>query len=680
MQTLSSKKAKPKVRLFRTEMIVALTIILGLLLFASAVLEIRGSRRELKHLLREEGLAMMSALQKGTKNAMQAFDLVEDFMAEKLLNEARHIERLDYLNALTQQTLSQIADQSNIFRINVFNADGSRSLTNRRPEGDMGRQQAPRTLLHEIIKEGNDELVLGFRQGRFGSGNRFAVAKRRRKGGAIVLNIDAQHMLEIRRSIGAGRFIQDIGASEGVSYVVLQDTTGVLLASQGVQQITSISEDKFLQALVSSTKASTRFIDYQGKEVFEIVQALQVEDKAAGLLRIGLSTQHLREAERSAMGRIALVSVLLLGIGVLVVNIVLGAQSYRNLRHEYERIETYTGSILTNMTEAVVAVDRNGAITLFNRAAEKLFAIHATQAIGKDCMTVLPLLSPIFQQTLDTGTDQPAMEMSMKSGSQELVLLVSVAHLQSRNGQIDTAFAVIKDLTRQKKLEESLRRRDQLTAMGSLASGVAHEIRNPLNAISMIAQRFNKEFVPKADAEEYHRLSTAMFQETRRINEIVQQFLQFARPAKLNKQLTDLSRLVAHVATLVEPEAKEKGILVEYHCKSVPEISVDRDKLQQALLNLAQNSLQACSTGQKITFACEQRDESVRVMVSDTGKGIAKENLSKIFNLYFTTREEGTGLGLSIVQQIVSQHDGIIEVKSQEGEGTTFTISLPILE
>jgi len=661
-------------------MIVALTVILGLLLFASAVLEIRGSRRELKHLLREEGLAMMSALQKGTKNAMQAFDLVEEFLAEKLLNEARNIERLDYLNALNQQTLSQIADQSNIFRINVFDADGSRVLTNRSGEGGMGRQQAPRTLLQSIIQEGNDELVLGFRQGQFGSGSRFAVAKRRRKGGAIVLNIDAQHMLELRRNIGAGRFIQDIGASEGVSYVVLQDSTGVLLASRGVELTNSISEDKFLQGAMDSATAFTRFTSYQDKEVFEIAQALQVENHIVGLLRIGLSTQHLREAERSAMGRIALVSVLLLGIGVLVVNVVMGAQSYRSLRQEYERIETYTGSILSNMTEAVVAVDGDGVVTLFNRAAEKLFAIPAAKAIGSNCATLLPLLCPVFQQTLESGIDQPATEILFKSGMQDLVLLVSVAHLQSQNGRIDTAFAVIKNLTQQKKLEANLRRKDQLTAMGSLAFGVAHEIRNPLNAISMIAQRFQKEFEPRTDTEEFRRLSITMSHETRRINEIVQQFLQFARPPKLNKQRTDLSRLVALVATLVEPEAKEKGIQIESHCRPVPEISVDRDKLQQALLNLAQNCLQACSTGQEIIFACEQQDESIRIMVSDTGKGIAEENLPKIFNLYFTTREEGTGLGLSIVQQIVSQHNGTIEVKSQEGEGSTFTISLPISE
>jgi len=548
--------------------------------------------------------------------------------------------------------------------------------------GIRARQQgmANPQLLARLQEQGNEELVMGFGQRRYGTGQRFSVAKRRRKGGAVVLNIDAQKMLEFRKTIGAGKLIQDIGDSEGVLYVILQDTLGILLASQGVDSINSISSDTFLQSAMQSLTPRTRFMSYKDKEIFEVVQALVMDEQDNGLLRIGLSTQHLREAESSARTRVILVSAVLMIVGILMANWIIGGQNYRALQRAYERIETYTGSILTNMTDAVVAVDDSGKIVVFNKAAERLIDINRSDVLGKECSGVFPPVCSLLQQAIKDGISIDDPEMKMQVRNKELVVATNIAVLRNAEGQIDIAFAVIKDLTEQKKLQENLKRKDQITAMGHLASGVAHEIRNPLNAIGMIAQRFQHEFTPQEDVEEYNQMAATMVGETRRINDIVQQFLQFARPAKLEKRKTDVAKIIADVATLIKHEASEKGVKIEQDCESVPVTLADGDKLQQVILNLVQNSLDACSTGQKITLACNADEKNIRITVRDNGKGISEKNRDKIFNMYFTTKQEGTGLGLSIVQQIVSLHDGTIAVMSNEGQGSTFKIELPITE
>jgi two-component system, NtrC family, sensor histidine kinase HydH len=205
---------------------------------------------------------------------------------------------------------------------------------------------------------------------------------------------------------------------------------------------------------------------------------------------------------------------------------------------------------------------------------------------------------------------------------------------------------------------------------------VAHEIRNPLNAISMIAQRLKLEFSPRTDMEEYEQLTGTVVAETRRINDIVQQFLQFARPADLQKQPSQIGDILRLVAALLTPTAQQKKISLSIDCQAVKEIELDRDKIQQALLNLAQNSLDACSAGDRVQMTCKMVGEKIQVVIRDNGPGINEQDLPKIFHLYYTTREKGTGIGLSIVQQIINQHNGTITVESTPGHGAGFTIEL----
>jgi signal transduction histidine kinase len=271
------------------------------------------------------------------------------------------------------------------------------------------------------------------------------------------------------------------------------------------------------------------------------------------------------------------------------------------------------------------------------------------------------------------------LELSVQIDHQRFILAISTSVLRKSNGEIDSVFAVVRNLTAQRQLETALRLKEKLTAMGQLAAGVAHEIRNPLNAIAMISQRLNKEFVPQTDVTEYQQLTQVVVNEVRRIDRIIQQFLQFARPPALNRVATDLNQLLESILVLMRNPAEQKGITIVQEFKPLPPVALDPNQVQQAVINLIQNSLEAINGPGQIHLRTQlNADGEIVLEVQDTGSGIPEEIRPKIFNLYFTTKSTGTGLGLSLVYQIISQHNGRITVASEVGQGTTFSIFLPV--
>ena len=231
------------------------------------------------------------------------------------------------------------------------------------------------------------------------------------------------------------------------------------------------------------------------------------------------------------------------------------------------------------------------------------------------------------------------------------------------------------------RAEAALRRRDRLSAMGELASTVAHEVRNPLNAIAMSAQRLKREFTPAAasDAEraEAAELLGVMQGETARIDAIVQQFLAFARPPRLAPARVDLGAQIRGLVEAARPLAGARDVSVAADTAGAGEAVVDAAQLRQAIDNLVRNAIEATPAGGRVRVVARSGSKGHTVEVSDTGTGMAPEDLPRIFDLYFTTKPEGTGVGLAVTQQIVAAHGGTIEVESAPGAGTTMTVRLP---
>jgi len=226
------------------------------------------------------------------------------------------------------------------------------------------------------------------------------------------------------------------------------------------------------------------------------------------------------------------------------------------------------------------------------------------------------------------------------------------------------------------RLQEDIRRKEKLTAMGELAAGVAHEIRNPLNAISMAVQRLGKRLPIDTNSKE-KRLVQSIRSEINRVGKIIHQFLDFARPPQLNRNRTDLNQLVTEILDVYRAQLASADITPEWRPGNIPPLQLDREKIKQVIINLLENSINAIPESGEIFISTAKEKESVILKIKDTGVGIAEENLPKIFNLYFTTRPEGNGLGLAEVAQIIANHNGTIDVISNINDYTKFIIQLP---
>ena len=228
-------------------------------------------------------------------------------------------------------------------------------------------------------------------------------------------------------------------------------------------------------------------------------------------------------------------------------------------------------------------------------------------------------------------------------------------------------------------LETEVAHRERLSALGNLAANVAHEIKNPLNAISMGLQRLNAEFQSTQDEDQYSRLTELVLGEVRRLDSIVEQFLSLARPLEIKPEELRLQDILKDLGTLEEYGAKQSKVLIRVIAPpDLLPLKADRNYLKQLLLNLILNGLQAMPEGGILTLEASVSPGNFLITVTDTGAGIPPENLARIFEPYFTTKAKGSGLGLAIAYRIVAAHGGTITVSSEAGRGCRFQISLPI--
>jgi two-component system, NtrC family, sensor histidine kinase HydH len=660
--------------------IIASTIAVALLMFGSAYLELRQSRSELLHVLQEHSFSLAETIERGSANVVLSTEQIEHQLSARLLNNAYYIARLDSLTLLTRHDLQTFAAANDIYRINIVDRRGEKILGSHEPLPHvpaMGDKFSPREILKPILAGAQKSLILGLKRARFEEGERYAVAIRRTKpgGGAIVLNLDAAKLVEFRKRIGIGKLVKDLGDNAGIDYVVLQDREGILAATSQIEEMSSLERDSVLALAAERDTVFTRQVDFKGHPTFEVVKRLTIEGTTAGVLRIGLSMDELRSAEDRMKRRLLIISIVLVVIGALVFTAIVASQNYKLVSHRYAQIQSFTGNILENMRDAVVTVDGENRITIFNREAEELFAVDAKNVTGKHLDGLADIgarcLRPIFQ-----AADQ---ELTLECSPGE-TRVVSLTHSNTRkpDGSLESHTVVIKDLTEARRLEREIQRKDKLTAMGGLASGVAHEVRNPLNAISMIAQRFEREFVPRNGAKEYRALTSVLKKESARVNGIVQQFLKFARPPLVELKEIQAAQFMTHLSALFGEEAKAKGVRFSSRTQIEGAIRVDTDQMTQALLNLLQNALDATPKGGAISLGVNRKEGYTVFQIADSGVGIPSDRIGRIFDLYFTTKPEGTGMGLAIAQQIVTQHQGTIDVQSEPNKGTTFSVSIPI--
>ena len=347
-------------------------------------------------------------------------------------------------------------------------------------------------------------------------------------------------------------------------------------------------------------------------------------------------------------------------------------------------------SVFDALREGVIVMDVNGVVTYINRAACSFFGLDADDVIGQQ---VGDAIRGFEWGMLQPGSAQRVVSRDMEVFYPEKRFLnFYLAPLGNRSdidaidcmeGESEAMLGyvmLIRDITQNRKLAEEELESERMNALTMLAAGVAHELGNPLNSLNIHLQLLDrrlKKLSPEIYEETSEMLDVARG-EIKRLDFIIEQFLRAIRPTKPRLELLDLNTLVTDAVRFLKPELEDRKITPRLVLEeTLPMMRVDGDQMKQAFYNLIKNAFQAMGTGGRLTITTESNEYEVRVLVNDTGKGISPEEMSGVFEPYFTTKASGTGLGLLIVRRIVREHGGELAMTSEEGVGTTVTLYLP---
>jgi two-component system sensor histidine kinase HydH len=281
------------------------------------------------------------------------------------------------------------------------------------------------------------------------------------------------------------------------------------------------------------------------------------------------------------------------------------------------------------------------------------------------------------EKQLDRGKIVTEREIECSFSSNKTIpVSISAARIANEEEEFLGQVLIMRDLSEIRRLQNTLRRQEKLAAMGGLAAGVAHEVRNPLSSIKALATFFAGQF---DNGSESHEAAKVMVQEVDRLNRTITELLEFSRPTDLKRQSSDIGQLISRSIQLIQQDAANKCIEINVNTTDhVCPAWIDPDRLTQCLLNLYLNAIQAMEDGGTLTVTCRSgEDQNIIIVVNDTGSGIPGDQLDKVFDPYYTTKSKGTGLGLAIVQKIVEAHAGITMVQSTSEDGTSFSISIP---
>lgn len=354
------------------------------------------------------------------------------------------------------------------------------------------------------------------------------------------------------------------------------------------------------------------------------------------------------------------------------------SDSVNALSRALREAKTLNDLIIENAADGVIAVDINGCVIMINPAAEGITGYSQKESLGKPYENVIGdrgYRSPILD-TLEHGIDHVALEVDYPAKHQIIQISVSTSQMRNAQGEVIGALVIFSDLTAKKEVQRRIERAERLATLGELMAGVAHEVRNPLTAISGFVQ------ILKDTEQDPQRLeyTQIILKEVNSINRVIQQLLDFARPRPGLYQKIHLNQIINETLILIKTKGMEAridfNVVLDQHLGA---IDADGEMLKQVLLNLLINAVQAISARGKITISTQALGQDKQMIkIQDDGCGISDDIKTKIFMPFYTTKPSGTGLGLSISQRIITSHDGDITLESQPNQGTSFTIILPV--
>ena len=499
-----------------------------------------------------------------------------------------------------------------------------------------------------------------------------------------------------------GRLLQEVAKDEEIAYVYLINGHGLIVhdsdPSKEGQRAT------WEPHLINSVQIATRIRRLpDGTRIYELAkyfspvvepainhskgsneiqgQPVTPHSHRGDIIVLGLRMTAFEDAQHADIRHALIMAAIILVLGSGALFFIFVIQNYYLVDRTLKQTQDYTRQVVASMASGLLSVDIDGKIVSYNLLALELLDLQESEVRGMDFQEIIDFKAAGIFQTLNHCMSVLDREIAYRQKSGKIVpLALSVTPILDENDKCRGAVIILRDLTEIKLLEEKVRRSEKLAAIGKLAAGVAHEIRNPLSSIRGFAQYLRNTLKDKPREKEY---AETIVSEVDRINRVVTDLLTFARPMEAQLAPADVTELVESTVRLVQADARSRDVGIQMNLSDLSIIPLDTHQIKQALLNLLLNSLQAVDSGGSIEVGAEL-DPSVsrlKIWVEDDGPGIAPDQKEKIFDPFFTTREKGTGLGLAIVHKIVENHNGEINLQSPPAgkvRGCRFTISIPV--
>jgi PAS domain S-box-containing protein len=404
---------------------------------------------------------------------------------------------------------------------------------------------------------------------------------------------------------------------------------------------------------------------------------------------------------------------------ILMEDVVEARNEARKLLRQVLEDQRFKALVLESIPSGLITINLNGQVTTFNRAAQAILGYHPMEVLGQPVQRVLE--SPLFKLALESGQPQQETRASVNRNGQEVVLDMLLSPLRDDKGQLVGILITFTDVTDMHRLEEEKRRLDRLATLGELAASVAHEVRNPLASIKTSMQMLlddlrGVELTGKLQTgviQQYYAEGdiqdsvSVVLKEVERLDSIVRDLLLFSKPRHLHLSECDVVVLCDRALHLIEAQCRDAGVIIHRVYHTVPPVCIDMGQMEQVFINLLLNALHAMPDGGILTVSCQvvrgrvepeqptgafyrgpgsllfaetsDNEQSwLEIAVSDTGTGIAPQQLEHIFQPFYTTKAHGIGLGLPISRRIVEDHHGMMLVESQPGYGATFIVRLPL--
>jgi len=537
------------------------------------------------------------------------------------------------------------------------------------------------------------------------------------KGAALIRSFEAgarTGMMGMMERGGGGFRLQTLltetAQQSDIVYLIVTDKAGTILAHNDPDKIGgAYGSGLDLESLARIGKIEFRQVKHpDGADTFEVYSRfspiqtthrrqrnmmmpmmgrgtpMDLEEQAITpeqIIFVGLDMGPIDAARREDTRHTVIMAVILLLSGFAAIFSLFLAQAYRSTKTSLTRIKAFSDTLVENMPIGLMAFDSDGTIASFNQTAGAVLGLSADEMMGRKAREVLPKeLWRLVDQSEDAkGVIEKELDCPLADG-RVIPLDVSVSLLEGDDGIFLGHIILFRDMTEVQNLKREIETTQRLASLGRVAAGIAHEIRNPLSSIKGFATYFQERY---RDNPEDQKTAQIMVQEVERLNRVIGQLLEFARPVTMKLKPASLKRLIQHSLRMVESQARENNIKINADLSpDIKDFPLDQDRINQVLLNLYLNAIEAMEDGGALSVSLSENKDSegIKIVISDTGNGIDKKDLDHIFDPYFTTKQSGTGLGLAIVHKIISSHKGEVKVSSEPNRGTIVTISLLLMD